>query len=105
MGALRRMGVGWRACGAFLVGDQPRAAPAREKADRPPREDEQAVLEADQVEEVDGGPRQPGGKPAQAQTPDLGDGACAPNGGQVALVDVTEGRRRGAAEAVADQPG
>ena len=49
-------------CGVLLLHDQPRAAPAREEADRPAGEDEQPVLEADQVEEVDREPREPGGE-------------------------------------------
>jgi hypothetical protein len=41
--------------------EEPRAAAACEEADRPPGDDEQPVLEADQVEEVDREPREPGG--------------------------------------------
>src|SRR4051794_24990484 len=75
------------------VRDQPGAAAARGKADGPADEDEQAVLEAHEVEQVHEQPGQPGEEAADLYALDVRDGGGAADGGQVALVAVPERRR------------
>ena len=91
-----RSGAGRQSCG-----DQPRAAAVREEADRPADDDEQPVLEADQVPEVDHEPRDPRHEAAEVHALDVGHRAGAADGGEVALVDVVEGLGLAAGEAVA----
>ena len=59
-------------------------------------EDQEPVLEAHQVEEVDDQPGHPGEEAAELDALDVRDGGGAADGGQVALVAVPE-RWRGAA--------
>jgi hypothetical protein len=82
------------------VGDQPRAASSGQEAERPAGEDEQAILEADEIEDVDGEPDQPGRHSADLDALDVRDRAGAPDGGEVALVDVAEGPRRASGDAL-----
>ena len=84
------------------VRDQPGAAAARREADRPADEDEEAVLEAHEVEEVDDQPGHPGEEAAELDALDVRDGRGAADGGQVALVAVPERRRGAALQAGAD---
>ena len=64
--------------------------------------DEQAVLEADQVPEVDHEPGDPREEAAEVHALDVGDRAGAADGGEVALVGVVEGLGVAAGEAVGD---
>src|SRR5918992_1936151 len=82
--------------------DQPGAAAAGGEADRPADEDEEAVLEADQVEEMDDQPGDPGDEAAELDALDVGDGGGAADGGEVAFVAVAERRRSAALQAGAD---
>src|SRR5262249_59937848 len=61
------------------------------------REDGEAVAGGGEKREVDARPSEPGGKPAQLETARLQDGEAAADHRHVALVEVAEGRRRGAA--------
>src|SRR6266545_2440990 len=75
------------------AGDEAGAAVAGEVVVHPLDEDEEAVIELDQVHEVDEDPEEPGGEPGKAQAPEVGDGLVAADGGEVALVEVAEGRQ------------
>ena len=61
------------------------------EAERPANENEQPILEADQVPEVDKEPGRPGEKAAEPHSFDVGDRRCSADRGQVALVAVAEG--------------
>src|SRR5437773_2265359 len=74
---------------ASAVND-PRAAPAGQEAEGPPCEDEQPVLEADQVEEVQSQPEGPGGEAREVQPLDVGDRTRAADRGEVSLVPVVK---------------
>src|SRR5207245_11784275 len=76
-----------------------------DEAERPARHDQEAVLEPDQVEEVDDEPGHPGGESTDADALDVGDGLRATYRGQIALVVVPEGLGAAAAEAVPDHAG
>src|SRR5437660_1050707 len=86
--------------GRCLLGDEPGAAPTGGEAERPADEHENAVLEADQVPEVDEEPGDPGDEAAQLQALDIRDGGGATDRRQIALVAVTERRRVGGAQAI-----
>ena len=70
--------------------DDPRPAAAGEEAERPPDEDQQAVLKPDQVPEVDEKPRDPGREPAEADDVEVGDRPGTADRREVALVAVVE---------------
>src|SRR3954467_6100593 len=72
------------------AGEHPPPPPAREEGKRPAHDPQDPVLEADQVEDVDPEPQQPGERAAEVDPLDLGDGAGASDRGEVALVDVAE---------------
>src|ERR671910_2717143 len=72
------------------VCDESGAATVGCEAERPADDNEQPVLEADQVPEVDEQPGRPGGKAAEPYAFDVGDCRCSPDRGQVALVAVAE---------------
>ena len=72
------------------VCDQSGAATVGCEAERPADEDEQSVLEADQVPEVDEQPGRPGEKAAEPDAFDVGDCRRSPDRGQVAFVAVAE---------------
>src|SRR4051812_30106125 len=72
-GSPRRRGI--RPC------DQPRAALVREVGPRPFRDHEKAVAEADEEENVDREPGDPGEEAAQFQESEIGDGGGAADGG------------------------
>ena len=75
----------------------------RHEAERPADEDEQAVLEADQVAEVDERARSAQArKPLEPDALRSATARGAADRRQVALVAVAERRRRAALEAVAD---
>src|ERR1700736_4367594 len=74
----------------LAVGDQPRSALGEEVAPHPLNEDEEAVLEADQVEDVDEQPRYPGEKSGEAEAARLRDGLVLPDGGHHPLVAIAE---------------
>src|SRR6478672_6266652 len=74
-----------------LPGDQTRSPPVRHKAERPPDQHEQPILEADQIPEVYDEPGDPRHEAAQMQALDVCHGAGATDGGKVALVPVVEG--------------
>src|SRR5436190_20629623 len=76
--------------GAICFGDQSCATAVGEEAERPADEDEDAILEADEVPEVDDEPGDPGDEAAQLQALEVGDRRCAADRGQVALVAVAE---------------
>ena len=61
------------------------------EAERPAYENEQPILEADQVPEVDDEPGCPGEKAAEPNSFDVGDRRCSADRGQVAHVPVAEG--------------
>src|SRR5579871_4512774 len=84
------------------IRDQPGAAPVRREARQPADHDDEPVLEADEVPEVDGQPGQPGGKAAQLESLDVGDRGGAADRREVALVVVAEGRCGDAEEAILD---
>jgi hypothetical protein len=79
----------------YFPRDQPRAAAAGGEAERPSDEDEDAVLEANQVPEMDEEPGAPGDEPGQPQPFDVGDRRRATDDCEVPLVAVAE-RRQGA---------
>src|SRR5205814_7284787 len=91
--------------GSTRVGDQTRATAVRDEAEGPAHDDEQPVLEADEVPEVDDEPRDPGEEAAELEPLDLGDGCRAPDRREVALVAVVERRRLPRAQAVAHDRG
>src|SRR5919198_3833976 len=68
--------------------DEACAATACCEADRPADEDEQPILEADQVPEVDDEPGRPGEKAAEPDALDVGDGRRSADRGKVALVAI-----------------
>src|SRR6266508_2617165 len=70
--------------------DESGATAVGREAERPADEDEQPVLEADQVPEVDDQPGRPGEKAAELDAFDVGDCRCSADRGQVALVAVAE---------------
>src|ERR1044072_1679111 len=76
------------------LGDEPGSPAAGGEADRPADEDEEAVLEPDQVEEMDGQPGDPGQEAADLDALDVGDGGRTADGRQVAFVVIAE-RGRG----------
>src|SRR3712207_444131 len=82
--------------------DESGAATVGHEAKGPADEDEQPVLEADQVPEVDEQPGRPGGEAAQPDAFDVGDRRCSADSGQVALVAVAEGAVRAPSEPRAD---
>src|SRR5688500_8865664 len=55
------------------VRDEPSATSVREEVVRPADEHDDAVLEADEVEEMDREPHHPGREPRQAQPAQVGD--------------------------------
>ena len=63
------------------VFDDSGAATAGCEAERPADEDEQPILEADQVPEVDDQPGRPGGKAAQPDAFEVGDCRCSSDRG------------------------
>src|ERR671918_2954545 len=71
--------------------EESRAATVGREAERPADENEQPVLEADQVPEVDDQPGRPGQEAAEPDAFDVGDCRCSADRGQVALVAVAEG--------------
>ena len=71
--------------------DESRSSPMGREAERPADENEQPILEADQVPEVDDEPGCPGEKAAEPNSFDVGDRRCSADRGQVALVPVAEG--------------
>src|SRR5207244_4538428 len=85
--------------------DQPRAAAMRREADEPADEHEDAVLEADEVEEMDEEPGDPGEEAAELQAPQVSDRGRASDRGEVAFVVVAERPRAAAAKAVANDTG
>src|SRR4051812_39754155 len=94
-----------RASGSLGVArarDQSRPAAARREAEGPADEDEQAVLGADEIEEVDEQPRQPGEEAAELHALDVGDRRGPADGGEIAFVAVAERRRGAALQAGAD---
>src|SRR5687768_10150925 len=82
VGARRRSGF-WD-----LAGDEPRAASAGDEADRPADEDQDAVLQPDEVEEVDDEVGQPGRRAAQPQAPEVQHRPPPADRRGVALVEV-----------------
>src|SRR5207249_8343124 len=84
--------------------DEPGATATGEEAEGPARDDQQPVLEADQIEEMDDEPGDPGDEAADADPLDVRDGLRAADRGQIALVDVFEGLRGAARQAIADYP-
>src|SRR4029079_14083060 len=84
--------------------DQPGAASVRVEAHAPPDEHENAVLEADQVPEVDEEPRHPREEATQLEPVDVCDGGGAADRGEVALVAVAEGPVRSVGEPGANDP-
>src|ERR671919_541518 len=87
------------------VCDESGAATVGCEAERPADEDEQPVLEADQVPEVDEQPCCPGGKAAEPDAFYVGDCRCSPDRGEVALVAVAERPVLAASEPRADDAG
>ena len=75
----------------------------RQEAERPPRQDEEPVLESDQVEEMDDEPAHPRREPTKVNALDVGDGFGPADRGEVALVDVAQRQRRAAAQPVSDR--
>ena len=84
---------------------QLRAAPARDEAEAPAEKHEQPVLEADQIEEVQPEPEQPGRQSRDVHAFEVGNRARAADRREVALVVVTERPRGLIAEAPADRAG
>src|SRR5262249_20144850 len=84
-------GHGGAVVGLLELLDHPAAAPAGEEAERPAGQDEDPVLEADQIEDVDHEPEEPRREAAHLEALDVGDGARAPDRRDVALVPVAEG--------------
>src|SRR5215216_3274492 len=107
-----------RLCGAHPAGlgrksrfgrggtrDESGPAAAGGEADEPADDDDQAVLEADEVEEVHDQPGGPGDEAAQSDGVEVGDRAGATDRREIALVHVAERPDRMAAEGGADNLG
>ena len=88
------------------AGDEPRAAAVGHERPRPADEDDDPVREADQIEDVDAEPQQPGGEaalaPERPEPRDVGDARQPPDDGDVAVVAVAERLVRPAEDAPAD---
>src|SRR4051812_644130 len=87
-----------------IFGDQAGPAPVGREADQPSDEDQYAVLEADEVPEVDGEPDDPREKPTESKAFDVGHRAGTADGGQVALVVVAERLGRPSVQPVPHDP-
>src|ERR1700674_1951014 len=85
-------GIAPRALGA--ADDEPGAALKGEIRPQPAQRDDQAVAEADQVIDVRQRPDQPGDEAAQVNPAEVDHRRLAPDGGEVAVVAIAEGRRR-----------
>src|SRR5690348_6810690 len=72
------------------VGDEPCASLPGEVGPGPLHHDEHAVLEANEHEDVDEQPGQPGHQPPEPERTNLGDGGRATDRGHGAAVDVVE---------------
>src|SRR6476469_9133545 len=84
--------------------DDPGAAPARQVGERPAREDDHAVLDADEIDDVDPEPRRPGEEAGKREALDDADRACAPDRRELALGAVVEGRPCAVADRARDVP-
>src|SRR6266536_6679651 len=99
------VGLPWAPAGlSSRPGDEPCAAAVRGEAERPADDDEDTVLEADEVPEVDDQPGDPGDQAAEPQPLDVGDRGGAADGREVPLVAVTERRCVARAEPSANDP-
>src|SRR5262249_30275484 len=95
-----------RAAGNVIECDQTGTALVGQIGPGPLKHDEDAVAEADEVEDVDAGPDKPGRQTSELEAPDLADGISTADGGKSAFVKVVKGRgRRLVADAGADDAG
>src|SRR5262249_38024222 len=85
-------------------GDEPRAALEGNIGPEPVEQHREPIAEADQEEDVDGAPEEPGEPPAQLDEAEIADRDLAPDRRQVARVAVAEGGHRLAGEAGEDGP-
>jgi hypothetical protein len=76
------------------AGDEPSATIEGEILEAPLNEDQDAILEFDNVDEVNEEPDQPRGKTGEMQTEDIGDSRGATNDRHVSFVDIVEARGR-----------
>src|SRR5258708_7188491 len=74
--------------------DEPRAALVSEVSPGPGKDHHEAVPEADQKEDVDGQPGDPGHEAGELEGSDHGHRRAAPDGGERAFVHVAEGQER-----------
>src|SRR5258708_9924477 len=74
--------------------DEPRAALVSEVSPSPGEDHHEAVPEADQKEDVDGQPGDPGYETGELEGADRGHRRAAPDGGERAFVHVAEGQER-----------
>ena len=90
---------GRRSCGhgrvtaAIVGGDDPGALATGKEGPDPADDDHDLVGKADEEEDVDHEPGEPGEEAAEFQPGDHGDGAGVPNGGHGALVPVLGGKK------------
>src|SRR4029078_4770863 len=89
--------------GGGRADDEPVAAAAGGEAEEPADGDDQAVLEADEVEDVDDQPGHPGGEAVQSDGVEVADPAGAADRREVALVQVAERPDAVAADACANE--
>src|SRR5450759_229126 len=87
----RRQRVEGAACHYLLTGDGTFGAPAADEADRPVQQRGDALFEADQVEQVDDQPEQPGDEPGETEPADAGYGGEPRDRRHAPLVDILEG--------------
>src|SRR5690242_1745617 len=74
----------------FRAGDQARAAIVSEVTEPPADEDNQAVLEIDQVHQVDEKPQQPRDDATEVQFPQVGNGGLSTDDRECAFVEIVE---------------
>src|SRR6476661_4561610 len=87
LGFLRRLRAPW-------LRDEARPPLIREIGPRPFQHHDDAVPEADQEEDVDEDPEQPGDEPAEMEPADVGHRLPPSDDGELALVPITEGLAR-----------
>ena len=102
---VRSSGAAGAVFASAASGDEPRPAPVGQIGIEPVGEHGHAVAEADQIEDVDPHPGEPGGKPIEFQVLELDDGSGATDRGEHPLVAVAEGEPPLAADAAHDVVG
>jgi len=90
-------------CG--VAGDEARAALVGHVRPEPLDENQQAIAEANQEENVNEEPGKPGDEAGDVNFAELRDGGVAADGGQRTLVPVVEGFTRLVREITANRPG